>query len=199
MALLTPVAKAFFTDNGLESCVLGQQVYGGHGYIREWGQEQRVRDVRIAQIYEGTNGIQALDLLGRKVLADGGQALASFASEVRAFSVDAPLHREALQASLARLEATSSWLRAQAGEDANLVSAVAVEYLQLFGLTAYAYMWARMAAVALAKRDEDEAFHGAKLACATFYFQRVLPRGLGLEASIRAGSGSLYGLEAAQF
>lgn len=199
MALLTPVAKAFFTDNGLESCVLGQQVYGGHGYIREWGQEQRVRDVRIAQIYEGTNGIQALDLLGRKVLADGGQALASFAAEVRAFSVDAPLHREALQASLARLEATSAWLRARAGADANLVSAVAVEYLQLFGLTAYAYMWARMAAVALAKRDEDETFHGAKLACAAFFYQRVLPRGLGLEASIRAGSDSLYGLEAAQF
>ena len=199
VALLTPVAKAFFTDNGLESCVLGQQVYGGHGYIREWGQEQRVRDVRIAQIYEGTNRIQALDLHGRKVLADGGQALASFAAEVRAFSVDAPLHREALQASLARLEATSAWLRARAGEDANLVSAVAVEYLQLFGLTAYAYMWARMAAVALAKRDEDAAFHGAKLACAEFFFQRVLPRELGLEASIRAGSGSLYGLEAAQF
>jgi len=199
VALLTPVAKAFFTDNGLESCVLGQQVYGGHGYIREWGQEQRVRDVRIAQIYEGTNGIQALDLLGRKVLGDGGQALASFAAELRAFSVDAPLHREALQASLARLEATSAWLRARAGEDANLVSAVAVEYLQLFGLTAYAYMWARMAAVALARREEDDAFHGAKLACAAFFFQRMLPRGLGLEASFRAGSGSLYGLEAAQF
>ena len=199
VALLTPVAKAFFTDNGLESCVLGQQVYGGHGYIREWGQEQRVRDVRIAQIYEGTNGIQALDLLGRKVLADGGQALASFAAEVRAFSLDAPLYREALQASLARLEATSAWLRSRASEEPNLVSAVAVEYLQLFGLTAYAYMWARMAAVALAKRAEDGAFHEAKLACAQFYFQRVLPRGLGLEASIRAGSASLYGLSAGQF
>jgi alkylation response protein AidB-like acyl-CoA dehydrogenase len=86
VALLTPVAKAFFTDNGLESCVLGQQVFGGHGYIREWGQEQRVRDVRIAQIYEGTNGIQALDLLGRKVLGDGGQALAGLVAEIRAFA-----------------------------------------------------------------------------------------------------------------
>ncbi|MBA6096269.1 acyl-CoA dehydrogenase C-terminal domain-containing protein [Pseudomonas juntendi] len=199
VALLTPVAKAFFTDNGLESCVLGQQVYGGHGYIREWGQEQRVRDVRIAQIYEGTNGIQALDLLGRKVLADGGQALASFAAEVRAFSLEAPLHRAALQASLTRLEATSAWLQARATEDANLVSAVAVEYLQLFGLTAYAYMWARMAAVALAKQHEDSGFYGAKLACADFFFQRVLPRELALEASIRAGSASLYGLAAAQF
>ncbi|MGF6393679.1 acyl-CoA dehydrogenase C-terminal domain-containing protein [Pseudomonas plecoglossicida] len=199
VALLTPVAKAFFTDNGLESCVLGQQVFGGHGYIREWGQEQRVRDVRIAQIYEGTNGIQALDLLGRKVLADGGQGLASFAAEVRAFCVGAPLHRDALQASLVRLVATSEWLSAQVREDANLISSVAVEYLHLFGLTAYAYMWARMAAVALARHDEDPTFHGAKLATAEFYFQRLLPRGLALEASIRAGSASLYRMAPEQF
>ena len=199
VALLTPVAKAFFTDNGLESCVLGQQVFGGHGYIREWGQEQRVRDVRIAQIYEGTNGIQALDLLGRKVLADGGQALAGFAAEVRAFCVSTPLHRDALQASLVRLVACSEWLSARAREDANLVSSVAVEYLHLFGLTAYAYMWARMAAVALARHDEDPAFYGAKLATAEFFFQRVLPRSLALDASIRAGSASLYRMTPEQF
>ena len=89
MALLTPVAKAFFTDTGLESCVLGQQVFGGHGYIREWGQEQLVRDVRIAQIYEGTNGIQALDLMGRKVVANGGLFLSIFSREVRAFAAGA--------------------------------------------------------------------------------------------------------------
>ncbi|WP_236236114.1 acyl-CoA dehydrogenase C-terminal domain-containing protein [Pseudomonas faucium] len=199
VALLTPVAKAFFTDNGLESCVLGQQVFGGHGYIREWGQEQRVRDVRIAQIYEGTNGIQALDLLGRKVLADGGQALAGFAAEVRAFCVAAPLHRDALQASLVRLVGTSEWLSAQVKADPNLVSSVAVEYLHLFGLTAYAYMWARMAAVAQARHDEEPAFYGAKLAAAQFYFQRVLPRELALEASIRAGSASLYRMAPEQF
>ena len=89
LALLTPVAKAFFTDTGLESCVLGQQVFGGHGYIREWGQEQLVRDVRIAQIYEGTNGIQALDLMGRKVVANGGLFLSIFSREVRAFAAGA--------------------------------------------------------------------------------------------------------------
>ncbi len=89
VALLTPVAKAFFTDTGLESCVLGQQVFGGHGYIREWGQEQLVRDVRIAQIYEGTNGIQALDLMGRKVVANGGLFLSIFSREVRAFAAGA--------------------------------------------------------------------------------------------------------------
>ena len=199
VALLTPVAKAFFTDNGLESCVLGQQVFGGHGYVREWGQEQRVRDVRIAQIYEGTNGIQALDLLGRKVLADGGQALASLAAEIRAFCVDAALHREALQEALVRLERTSAWLQAQAGKDSNLVSASAVEYLHLFGLTAYAYMWARMAHVATARHAENPMFHDAKLASAAFFFQRVLPRGLTLEATIRAGAGSLYAMAAEQF
>ncbi|MCO7514234.1 acyl-CoA dehydrogenase C-terminal domain-containing protein [Pseudomonas guariconensis] len=199
VALLTPVAKAFFTDNGLESCVLGQQVFGGHGYIREWGQEQRVRDVRIAQIYEGTNGIQALDLLGRKVLADGGQALFAFTSEVRAFCVDAPLHRDALLEALVRLERTSQWLLEQAPRDVNLVSATAVEYLHLFGLTAYAYLWARMAAIAQRKLDEDPAFLGAKLACAEFFFQRLLPRSLALEASIQAGSASLYGMAPGQF
>ncbi|NIF19710.1 acyl-CoA dehydrogenase C-terminal domain-containing protein [Pantoea sp. Cy-639] len=199
VALLTPVAKAFFTDNGLESCVLGQQVFGGHGYIREWGQEQRVRDVRIAQIYEGTNGIQALDLLGRKVLADGGQALAGLAAEIRGLCVDAPLYRETLLAALVRLEQVSQWLQARVSQDANLVSASAVEYLHLFGLTLYAYMWARMAAASHQRRDQDPAFHDAKLACAAFYFQRVLPRSLALEATIRAGSASLYGMDAEQF
>ncbi|MFP5424531.1 MAG: acyl-CoA dehydrogenase C-terminal domain-containing protein [Gammaproteobacteria bacterium] len=199
VALLTPVAKAFFTDNGLESCVLGQQVFGGHGYIREWGQEQRVRDVRIAQIYEGTNGIQALDLLGRKVVADGGQGLAAFAAEIRAFAVDAPVHREALLEALVRLENTTRWLLAGVASDANLISATAVEYLHLFGLTAYAYMWARMTAVAQAKLAEDAEFCGAKLACAAFFFERILPRGLALEASVRAGSSSLYGMDAGQF
>ncbi|MHC6225898.1 acyl-CoA dehydrogenase C-terminal domain-containing protein [Pseudomonas sp. X10] len=199
VALLTPVAKAFFTDNGLESCVLGQQVFGGHGYIREWGQEQRVRDVRIAQIYEGTNGIQALDLLGRKVLADGGQALAGFAAEIRAFCASAPLYREPLLQALAQLESTTEWLRGQAGIDANLVSASAVEYLHLFGYVAYAYMWARMAALAQNRQAEEPAFYSAKLASAAFYFQRLLPRVLTLQASIQAGSESLYGLAAEQF
>jgi alkylation response protein AidB-like acyl-CoA dehydrogenase len=200
VALLTPVAKAFFTDSGLESCVLGQQVFGGHGYIREWGQEQLVRDVRIAQIYEGTNGIQALDLLGRKVVADGGAALRQFAAEVRHFAHqhETPYGTQLVEA-LERLEALSGWLLEQANTDPNAVGAAAVDYLQLFGYVAYAYMWARMAAVAEAKRDQDEAFYAGKLATAAFYFTRLLPRTLSLEASIRAGSAPLYGLTAEQF
>ncbi|VVP67123.1 3-methylmercaptopropionyl-CoA dehydrogenase [Pseudomonas fluorescens] len=199
-ALLTPVAKAFFTDTGLESCVNGQQVLGGHGYVREWGQEQYVRDVRIAQIYEGTNGIQALDLLGRKVIADGGAALRLFCAEALAFAdgCKLPYSRE-LAVALERLMAVSDGLMDHARTHPNEPGAAAVEYLHLFGYVAYAYMWARMAAVAEARRDEDPAFHDAKLATAAFYFQRLLPRTLGLEASIRAGSATLFGLAEEQF
>ncbi|GIZ12412.1 acyl-CoA dehydrogenase C-terminal domain-containing protein [Pseudomonas sp. NCCP-436] len=200
VALLTPVAKAFFTDTGLESCVHGQQVFGGHGYIREWGQEQLVRDVRIAQIYEGTNGIQALDLLGRKVVANGGAALRLFAAEVRAFAHDhEATYGALLLEALERLEAVSGWLLEQAKTEPNAVGAASVEYLHLFGYVAYAYMWARMAAVAQNKQAEDEAFYGGKLATAEFFFTRLLPRTLSLEASIRAGSQPLYGLAAEQF
>ncbi|MCY1526191.1 3-methylmercaptopropionyl-CoA dehydrogenase [compost metagenome] len=200
VALLTPVAKAFFTDTGLDSCVLGQQVFGGHGYIREWGQEQLVRDVRIAQIYEGTNGIQALDLLGRKVVANGGAALKLFCAEVRAFADQpgAPFAAELLEA-LQRLEGTSEWLLAKAGQNPNEVGAASVEYLQLFGHVAYAWLWARMAQVAQARRSEDETFYAGKLATAEFFFRRLLPRTLGLEASIRAGSAPLFGLADEQF
>ncbi|NWL78954.1 acyl-CoA dehydrogenase [Pseudomonas taiwanensis] len=200
VALLTPVAKAFFTDTGLDSCVLGQQVFGGHGYIREWGQEQLVRDVRIAQIYEGTNGIQALDLLGRKVVANGGAALKLFCAEVRAFASQpaTPYSAELLEA-LGRLEGTSEWLLAQASRSPNEVGAASVEYLQLFGHVAYAWLWARMAAVAEARQAEDEAFYGAKRATAEFFFRRLLPRTLALEASIRAGAEPLFGLSSEQF
>ncbi|MCM2321040.1 MAG: acyl-CoA dehydrogenase C-terminal domain-containing protein, partial [Pseudomonas sp.] len=203
IALLTPVAKAFFTDTGLESCIHGQQVFGGHGYIREWGQEQLVRDVRIAQIYEGTNGIQALDLLGRKVLGNQRASLRLFAAEIRAF-VDSPAgtaqpFASELLAALERLESVSAWLAGEAARDPAQVGAAAVDYLHLFGYVAYAFMWARMAAVATERRASDEAFYAAKLATARFYFAKLLPRIHALEAGIRAGSEPLYGLAAEQF
>ena len=200
VALLTPVAKAFFTDTGFDSCVLGQQVFGGHGYIREWGQEQLVRDVRIAQIYEGTNGIQALDLLGRKVVANAGVSLRLFTAQVRAFA-HLPDRRYAtpLLEAVQRLEDVSDWLRTQAQLNPNEVGAASVEYLHLFGYVAYAYLWARMADVAQRSLDTDPDFYSAKLATANFYFSRLLPRILSLEQSIRAGSQSLYELDAAHF
>ncbi|WPD44466.1 acyl-CoA dehydrogenase C-terminal domain-containing protein [Pseudomonas aeruginosa] len=201
VALLTPVAKAFFTDTGLESCIHGQQVLGGHGFIREWGQEQLVRDVRIAQIYEGTNGIQALDLLGRKVIADGGQALALFVGEVRIFanaaddaamsSFTAPL----LDA-LDLLESITRQVRERANSQPQEIGAASVEYLHLFGYAAYAYLWARMAQACL---GQDDDFHSGKLATARFYFARLLPRIESLARSIRAGSDSLLALRADQF
>ncbi|HCF1530219.1 TPA: acyl-CoA dehydrogenase C-terminal domain-containing protein [Pseudomonas aeruginosa] len=203
VALLTPVAKAFFTDTGLESCVLGQQVFGGHGYIREWGQEQLVRDVRIAQIYEGTNGIQALDLMGRKVVANGGLFLSIFSREVRAFAAGANAELAEfvtpLLTALDLLDNLTQGIVARAGNDPREIGAASVEYLHLFGYTAYAYLWARMAAAAQRQREVDPAFHDGKLATARFYFARILPRVHSLAASVEAGSESLYGLEAEQF
>ena len=203
VALLTPVAKAFFTDTGLESCVLGQQVFGGHGYIREWGQEQLVRDVRIAQIYEGTKGIQALDLMGRKVVANGGLFLSIFSREVRAFAAGANAELAEfvtpLLTALDLLDNLTQGIVARAGNDPREIGAASVEYLHLFGYTAYAYLWARMAAAALRQREVDPSFHDGKLATARFYFARILPRVHSLAAAVEAGSESLYGLEAEQF
>ncbi len=202
VALLTPVAKAFLTDMGLETTVHGQQVFGGHGFIREWGQEQLVRDCRITQIYEGTNGIQALDLVGRKIVGSGGTMYQAFVDEIRAFvaSAGADLREftEPLKAALDNLDELTAWVIDQAKTNPNEIGAASVEYLHVFGYTAYAYMWARMAAVVLAKQGEGD-FYQSKLGTARFYFARLLPRIHSLTASVKAGSESLYLLDAAQF
>ena len=202
VALLTPVAKAFLTDMGLETTVHGQQVFGGHGFIREWGQEQLVRDCRITQIYEGTNGIQALDLVGRKIVGSGGTMYQAFVDEIRAFVAsageDLNEFTEPLKAALDNLDELTAWVIDQAKANPNEIGAASVEYLHVFGYTAYAYMWARMAAVALAKQGEGD-FYQSKLGTARFYFARLLPRIHSLTASVKAGSDSLYLLEAAQF
>ncbi len=202
VALLTPVSKAFLTDLGLESAVHGQQVFGGHGYIREWGQEQLVRDVRITQIYEGTNGIQALDLMGRKVVGSGGALYKLFADEIRHFtaSADSELAEfvKPLNAALDNLDDLTAWVLDRAKNNPNEIGAASVEYLQAFGYTAYAYMWALMARTALAKQGEDD-FYASKLGTARFYFARLLPRIHSLSASVKAGSESLYLLDSAQF
>ncbi|MCW8163256.1 MULTISPECIES: acyl-CoA dehydrogenase C-terminal domain-containing protein [Stutzerimonas] len=202
VALLTPVAKAFLTDMGLETTVHGQQVFGGHGFIREWGQEQLVRDCRITQIYEGTNGIQALDLVGRKIVGSGGTMYQAFVDEIRAFvasaGADLSEFTEPLKAALDNLDELTAWVIDQAKANPNEIGAASVEYLHVFGYTAYAYMWARMATVALAKQGEGE-FYQSKLGTARFYFARLLPRIHSLTASVKAGSESLYLLDAAQF
>lgn len=197
VALLTPVAKAFLTDTGLESTIHGQQVFGGHGYVREWGQEQLVRDTRIAQIYEGTNGIQALDLLGRKVCGSQGQLLQPFMEELSGFVAEIAQHnrwnteRAQLQQAMDALQGVSAEVLQKAGTDENIISSVAVEYLHLVGYVSYAYLWLRMAVVA-EQRQADKPYLAAKIKTAKFYFARILPRVHALVASIKDGSESLY-------
>ncbi|MDM9593513.1 acyl-CoA dehydrogenase C-terminal domain-containing protein [Pseudomonas guariconensis] len=199
VALLTPVAKAFLTDMGLETTVHGQQVFGGHGYIREWGQEQLIRDCRITQIYEGANGIQALDLVGRKLVADGGRSYQLLSNEMRSFAQGlAPSRgefRTPLLAALDNLDELTAWVLDRAQGNPREIGAAAVEYLHAFGYTLYAYLWARMADVAMA---QEGAFYQSKLGTARFYFARMLPRIHSLSAVIKAGSDSLYLLDEAQ-
>ncbi len=197
VALFTPLAKAFFTDRGFECCVLAQQVLGGHGYIREWGMEQFVRDARIAQIYEGTNGVQATDLLGRKIVRDGGRGLREWLLEARAHVEHAPAEfAAALADALALLGDVSESVLVDARSDADLVSSVAAEFLDLMGYVTYAWLWSRMAAASIARisaGDDADGFHADKVALARFYFQRVLPRIQGLAGSIAAGAASIGG------
>jgi len=196
VALLTPVAKAFLTDTGLESTIHGQQIFGGHGYVREWGQEQLIRDTRIAQIYEGTNGIQALDLLGRKVVGSNGQLLHPFVAEIREFIEQAnsdvwSTQFNQLANAVSDLERVTSQIIERAQSDENQVNSVAVEYLHLVGYIAYAYLWLRMALVAETKQDERP-YLASKIKTARFYFARMLPRIASLISAIEDGSESLY-------
>jgi hypothetical protein len=177
-------------------------IFGGHGYIREWGQEQLVRDVRITQIYEGTNGIQSLDLVGRKIVGSGGALYNLFASEIRDFVANASEElnefSKPLNAAVDTLDELTAWVLDRAKTNPNEIGAASVEYLQAFGYVAYAYMWALMAKTAVGKQAEDE-FYVSKLATARFYFARLLPRIHSLSASVKAGSECLYELDATQF
>lgn len=195
--LLTPIAKAFLTDKGLECTVLGQQCFGGHGYVREWGMEQYVRDVRIAQIYEGTNGIQALDLMGRKVAANGGQNMAVLIQQMRDYAASAKTagmdeFTAPLLSAVDTLEALTQDVLSAAKDDPHAVGAASVEYLNAAGYTIYAYMWARMAEAAL--QAGDDAFYTSKLHTARFYMTRLLPQLDAMAASVRAGSDVLMAL-----
>ncbi len=204
VALMTPVIKAFFTDMGWDISAIGMQVLGGHGYIREWGMEQYVRDARIAQIYEGTNGIQALDLVGRKLPAHTGRYLRRFFHPVmewiEAKQEDANLAEFVLPLSKAfgRLQQATAEVARRGMGDPFEAGAAATDFLRLFGLTALAYVWARMAEIALAKPDSD-AFYRAKLATARFFMQKVLPQTGALSASIMAGGTTLKQFEDAAF
>ena len=205
VALLTPIAKAFLTDNAWLATSHCMQVYGGHGYIKEWGMEQFVRDARINMIYEGTNTIQSLDLLGRKVLGDNGARLKKFGRLIATF-VDDEGTDEAMQefvnplADLGdKITKLSTELGMKAFSNADEVGAAAVDYLRVVGHLCFAYLFARMAKVALAKQKDGDPFYTAKLHTARFYFAKLLPETAGLIRSCRAGVAPLMAMDEALF
>jgi alkylation response protein AidB-like acyl-CoA dehydrogenase len=205
VALLTPIVKAFLTDNGWIATSHCMQVFGGHGYIAEWGMEQFVRDARINMIYEGTNTIQSLDLLGRKVLADNGAKLKKFGRQVAEFIEEEGID-EAMQEfvnPLADLGDKVTKLTTEIGmkafQNADEVGAAAVDYLRVCGHLVFAYLFARMAKVALQKKDSGDPFYTAKLATARFYFAKLLPETAGLIRSCRAGLQPLMAMDEALF
>ena len=203
--LMTPIIKAVFTDTGWEAAGLGMQVWGGHGYIRDNGMEQFARDARITQIYEGTNGIQALDLVGRKLGAHGGRYLRSFFHPVLAFieaKAEDPAMEEfvlPLSKAFGRLQQVTAEVARRGLSDPFEAGAAASDYLRLFGLTAMAFAWARMAEIALAKADDTSGFYKAKLATARFFMQRILPETSSLAAKCLAGGATLREFEDALF
>ena len=204
VALMTPVIKAFFTDVGFDIANLALQCFGGHGYIREYGMEQFVRDARIAQIYEGTNGVQAMDLLGRKVPDGDGRLVRRFVSIVERDLVEAG-SRPAIREMAARVrEALDTLVRVtgvvmgRAASDADEVGAAAVDYLRMFGLVATGWMWVRMAAIGDAKRGVA-GVAASKVATAEFFVTKLLPDTRALASRIDAGVAPVMALDASAF
>jgi alkylation response protein AidB-like acyl-CoA dehydrogenase len=207
LGLLTPVIKGVFTDYGFANAVKAQQVLGGHGYIAEWGMEQFVRDARIAMIYEGANGIQALDLVGRKLPRDGGRAVTAFFGEISGFLAqnkdDAALapYLAPLKAAQGQLQQATMWLMQNAINNPDNAGAASTDYMHLFGLTALGYMWARIVKAVLARQaagTSNEALD-SKLTIAKFFNARVLPEGGAHLARIASGAETLMALPAAAF
>lgn len=201
-ALLTPVVKAMFTDLGFEIASTALQCYGGHGYIRDHGMEQYVRDARISMIYEGANGVQALDLVGRKLPQDGGRLLTRFLDPVMEF-IDANGSEEMepfitpLQAGLEHLQIATGHIMEAGLANHDEIGAASVDYLRLFGLVALGFVWARMANIALPKAEDS--FYKAKIGTAKFYMQRLMPQTGALLASIQSGSQVMMEFEDAAF
>jgi hypothetical protein len=202
--LMTPIVKASGTDYGSELANLCLQVFGGHGYIREHGMEQLARDVRITQIYEGTNTIQALDLVGRKLGIEGGRLFFGWLKEV-----DETLKRVAgrndmaeftgpLKDAVEKLKSVTQWMVEESKTDPNARAAAANEYLRMFGLVTFAWVWVLMIEAALAKKDDPE-FTATKLAVGRYFMQRVLPQMHGLDGVVRSGSKTMMALAEGAF
>jgi alkylation response protein AidB-like acyl-CoA dehydrogenase len=208
LALLTPIAKALLSELGFECTSHGIQVLGGHGFIKEWGMEQLVRDTKISCIYEGTTGIQALDLLARKILGSKGAILKPFMTDIGAFcqqhsgNPEMAEHIQALAAYSQQWQELTADVGKKAMSNADEIGGASVDYLMFAGYVTLAYFWARMAAVAgdkLKNSDEDKAFYQAKIKTANFYFKRILPRAKGHAACIEGGVDSMMALASEDF
>jgi alkylation response protein AidB-like acyl-CoA dehydrogenase len=205
VALLTPVIKAFITDNAFEATNHGLQIFGGHGFIREWGMEQYVRDARINMIYEGTNAIQSLDLLGRKVLGDMGAKLKKFGALVTEFVEEEGVKPEMQEfinplADIGdKVQKLTMEIGMKAMANPDEVGAAAVPYLRTVGHLVYSYFWARMARIALDKQDSGDIFYQSKLATARFYFAKLLPETASTIRAARAGAKSMMDVDVALF
>jgi hypothetical protein len=204
LGLLTPVLKGVLTDRGFESTVKAQQVFGGHGYIEEWGMEQFVRDARIAMIYEGANGIQALDLVGRKLAKDGGRAIMAFFAELDTFAKDHAAEPElapyiaGLKQAKSHLEQATMWFMQNAMAKPDNAGAGSYDYMHLLGLVAMAYMWARIAAATLA-RGSGEPAAKARLLTGRFFLDHMLPETSLRLARVTAGADTMMALPAELF
>ncbi|MGA7383582.1 MAG: acyl-CoA dehydrogenase C-terminal domain-containing protein [Methylocella sp.] len=208
LSLLTPVLKGVLTDIGFDNTVKAQQVLGGHGYIEEWGMEQFVRDARIAMIYEGANGIQALDLVGRKLPKDGGRAMMGFLGELKSFIKDnegdvslAP-YLLGLKQGLADLEQATMWLMQNAIAKPENAGAGSYDYMHLFGLVALGYMWAQIAKAAIASKaagNGEAAAIEARLLTGKYFMERMMPETSAHLARISSGAGTMMALPAEQF
>jgi len=205
LALLTPIVKAFITDNGFVTTNMAMQIYGGHGYIREWGMEQYVRDARINMIYEGTNTIQSLDLLGRKVLGDSGAKLRKFGKLVAELVEAEGTNEEMAEfvnplADLGqKVEKLTMEIGMKAFQNPDEAGAAAVDYLRVVGHLVLGYFWARMAKLALEKQESGDPLYRSKLATARFYFAKLMPETAALIRSARAGAKPLMDVEVELF
>ncbi len=209
VALMTPIIKAYFTDQGFASAHLGIQCMGGHGYISEWGMEQLLRDARITLLYEGTNGVQALDLVGRKLPAHFGRLLRTFFHPVMAFIEEHQTDQDLaefvlpLAKAFSRLQQVTLHIAQQGLRNPDEAGAASVDYLRLFALVVLAFLWARMAKVAAARLQDDAKddadFYQAKIRTARFFMTKILPENSALFAQIMAGSEPLMAFEDAAF
>lgn len=204
LAVLTPIAKGFLSEVSLEATSLGIQILGGHGFIKESGLEQECRDTRITTLYEGTTGIQGLDLLGRKVIASGGEILKPFAEEIRSFCASnaGSAYVAETEASLNQLLNLTEVIGTAASKNPDEVNAAGVDYLMFSGYTMLAYCWAKIAKTAQAAIDNgssDVGFYQAKLQTARFYFERILPRTQALAITMQSGASNLMDIDEEYF